>query len=42
MKANSEYVAEEYHNLISFVKKPLNYSAVEKICMPVQKAEPVV
>jgi hypothetical protein len=28
-------VAEEHHALISFVKKPLNFNAVEKICIPV-------
>lgn len=34
MKTTSEYVAEEHHSLIAFVKKLLRFNTVEKICMP--------
>lgn len=40
MQANSEYVAEEHYALIQFIKKPLNFNAVEKICMPSAGQEP--
>jgi hypothetical protein len=34
MQTLSEYVAEEHFSLLSFVKKPLSFNAVEKICTP--------
>lgn len=33
-------MAEEHFALIQFVKKPLNFNAVEKICMPSVDEEP--
>lgn len=38
-QVNSEYVAEEHFALINFIRKPLNFNAVEKIGFASAKVE---